>query len=122
MVRVGQFGAQVESFAMAAVPMVPLDAAEAVAAVFESGLGTIIQFALLMFVTILVIGSLFAFGAAGLARMSQDAGRQGSVGTYLASAGIMLLVAVVLGAGPEILSALGFEVLDHISPVNIFSP
>ena len=103
------------------IPVVPLDAQAAADAAMSSGLGTLIQFGLLMICMILSIGALFALGAAGISRMSQDAGRQSDVSTYLASAGIMLGIAALVGAGPEILSALGFETFQYISPVNVFA-
>lgn len=100
---------------------VPLDAQAGVDALMNSGIGTMIQFGLLMLAIILSIGSLFMVGAAGMAQMSQDTGRQSNVSTYLASAGVMLACAAVAGAGPEILAALGFETFDHISAVNVFT-
>lgn len=103
------------------IPVAPLDAQAGVDALMSSGIGTLVQFGLLMLAIILSIGSLFMIGAAGMARMSQDSGRQDNVSTYLASAAIMLGCAAVMGAGPEILSALGFKTFDHISAVNVFT-
>lgn len=101
--------------------VIPLDAQAGVEAVMKSGIGEMIQFALLMMCVALSVGSLFALGAAGLSHMSQDAGRQSNVSKYLASSGIMLATAAVLGASPEILQAIGFETFEYISPVNVFS-
>jgi hypothetical protein len=101
--------------------LVLLDAQAGVRALMESGVGTMIQFGLLLMAVLLSVGSLFAIGAAGMSRMSQDAGRQGDVAKYAATAAIMLACAAVLGAGPEILSALGFQTMDYISPINVFT-
>lgn len=91
-----------------------------VEALMQSGIGTMIQFGLLTIAVFLSVGSLFAIGAAGMARMSQDTSRQAEVGGYVKSAAFMLACAAVLGAGPEILTALGFETFQYVSPVNVF--
>lgn len=110
-----------ESIASEALPvLVPLDAQAAADATMNSGLGALIQYVLLMLTIALSIGGLLMIGAAGLARLSQDSGRQGNVTTYLASAVLAFGIAMVLGAGPEILSALGMQTFEHVSPVRVF--
>ena len=101
--------------------VVPLDAQAGLQALMQSGVGTIIQFGLLVFTVVLSIAALFKIGMAGVNRMSQDAGRQGKVGGDLSDAAYMLVVAVVLGAGPEVLTALGFRTFQYISPVSVFA-
>lgn len=104
----------------AGLGLTPLSVQSAVEAVMTSGLGTLVQFALLVFTIVLSIGGLFLIGAAGMARLSQDSGRQGNVGQYLTGALIVFGIAAVLGAGPEIMSELGMQTFDHISPVSVF--
>jgi len=99
---------------------VAMQAQDGVQALFEGGLGTLVQFGLLVMATALSIAALFMIGAAGMARMSQDTGRQAKASGYIVTALFMLGCAVILGAGPAVLTALGFETMQFIDPVNVF--
>lgn len=99
---------------------IAMQAQDGVEAMFNGGLGTLIQFGLLTMATFLSIGALFLVGAAGMARLSQDTGRQAQASKYVIGALVMLGCATILGAGPSILAALGFETMQYIDPVNVF--
>lgn len=92
-----------------------------VEALMKSGIGTMIQFVLLAAAVFLTVGALFAVAAAGMCRLSQDTSRQADFTGYIKSAGIMLACVLVLGAGPDVLAALGFETLQYISPIDVFT-
>lgn len=99
----------------------PLQIGDAMEALFASGLGTIIQFVLFLMAVGLSIGALFMLGAAGFARQSGDASTQSKTSEYLYDAVKMLAFAAILGAGPAVLAALGFETMTYIDPINVFS-
>lgn len=101
--------------------LVPLDAQAAVEALMNSGLATLIQFAMLLLAVVLTGGAIILAGLAGVANMSQDASRQHEASRYIRAAGIALVAAMIVGAGPEILTALGMETAEHFNAINVFS-
>lgn len=106
-------------FDAVAVLFGPLQAQDALNALFDSLLGEIIQFVLLLITTFLSIGAIFLFGAAGMAFLSQDAQRQNQVSGYITAAFVVLAIAAVVGVGPTVLAALGFETMQYIEPVDM---
>lgn len=101
--------------------IVPLQSDAAVDALFDSLLGEIIQFFLLLLVIVLSIGAIFLLGMAGVANMSQNAQKQNQVSTFVTAAGIALVIAVLVGIGPTVLYELGFETMEYVDPVGAVS-
>lgn len=100
---------------------VPLDAQDALNTLMQGGLGELIQFGMLLLAVGLLVGAIFMAGLAGTAFMSQNPSKQNSVSTYAIAAIGMVACALIVGVGPSVLQALGIEVMQYISPIEVFA-
>lgn len=99
----------------------PLDASAAIDAIFANGLGTIVEFILMIAVYILVLGVIIMLIAAGISRLSINSGGQKQTADYFVDAFIILIIVVIVGSSPEILSALGFQAAENFSAIDVIS-
>jgi uncharacterized membrane protein len=102
------------------VQVPPLDAGAAIDAILSNGLGEIITFLLLLGVMVLLIGFMVLLLAAGLSYISLDTSGQRQAQDYLVAAGLVLVIAIIVGSAPEVLQALGFNQADYFSAVDVF--
>lgn len=99
--------------------MIPLQASDAIDAMFSNGLGTIISFALQLIVILLLIIAIFLLAGVGLSYASIKSSGQRQAADYVIAFFIVLVVAIIVGSGPEILSELGFSAADNFSAVDV---
>lgn len=99
----------------------PLDAEAAVDAVMNSGIAELIQFVMLMLAVVLTAGALLMFGLAGVAYMSTSGGSQYEASDLALGGFVGIGAAMLVGAGPAVLQALGMETAKHFDAFQVFS-